>query len=557
MQPIQHVEVDIIIPVHNASKTIEDTVESAMHQEIPQSIASSFPYTISVTVCCYDDASIDDSLNILERLQKRYRSFESQQQQQHKEEEKEVVSVHAERQVEGTFNDQGTQNYTLDSIKSTIIPSRLLVCSSCDGKGRGAGYARNRAIEMNNPSSLEPINATGIKYLCFLDSDDIMHKHRVAEQSHHLLSIQNEETRARTLLGCTFVRDPPDSTWHYSDWANNLSDERLMLERFREITVLQPTWFMPYSVWANVGGYIEAPPQLPQESEGSVHEYVKELNNRHTGFVHLIHLKYDTLETLRLAEDLRFYHSHLQLGGTLSLHRSNIPLVTYRHAVDSTSQSFRTSRILLLRLRVMAFQTSVLCLDSKWHNQYEGKFVIWGAGRDGKDFFKALDDDVQKRVYCFVDVDSKKLNAGYYIHRQQVDESGDDRSNRNDRGAVNKPLNVPIIHFSYLIIDRSLRETVQNEFNEGGIDANSVTGRIDKSRQGFMGESIKAPPMKKQKQSRHLQGQSNLQLRGLSQDLLERLPVVVCVAMYRTNGVLERNVASIGRAEGDDLWHFS
>lgn len=34
------------------------------------------------------------------------------------------------------------------------------------------------------------------------------------------------------------------------------------------------------------------------------------------------------------------------------------------------------------------------------------------------------------------------------------------------------------------------------------------------------------------------------------------LPVMVCVAMYRTGGKLEENVRSIGRKEGVDLWHF-
>ena len=34
------------------------------------------------------------------------------------------------------------------------------------------------------------------------------------------------------------------------------------------------------------------------------------------------------------------------------------------------------------------------------------------------------------------------------------------------------------------------------------------------------------------------------------------LPVVVCVAMYRTDGKLEENVASVGRVEGNTLWHF-
>ena len=38
---------------------------------------------------------------------------------------------------------------------------------------------------------------------------------------------------------------------------------------------------------------------------------------------------------------------------------------------------------------------------------------------------------------------------------------------------------------------------------------------------------------------------------------LATLPVVVCVAMYRTHGILEKNVKSIGRIEGKNLWHFS
>ena len=40
-------------------------------------------------------------------------------------------------------------------------------------------------------------------------------------------------------------------------------------------------------------------------------------------------------------------------------------------------------------------------------------------------------------------------------------------------------------------------------------------------------------------------------------DLLMALPVVVCVAMYRSSGALEANVNLIGRTEGVDLWHFS
>jgi hypothetical protein len=40
-------------------------------------------------------------------------------------------------------------------------------------------------------------------------------------------------------------------------------------------------------------------------------------------------------------------------------------------------------------------------------------------------------------------------------------------------------------------------------------------------------------------------------------NILAKLPVVVCVAMNRTNGVLEANVKNIGRQEGINLWHLS
>ena len=43
---------------------------------------------------------------------------------------------------------------------------------------------------------------------------------------------------------------------------------------------------------------------------------------------------------------------------------------------------------------------------------------------------------------------------------------------------------------------------------------------------------------------------------SIEPEILQQLPVVVCVAMYRSNGALKSNVASIGRCEGMDLWHL-
>eukprot|EP00536_Pseudo-nitzschia_multiseries_P012788 jgi/Psemu1/309417/fgenesh1_kg.508_\ len=383
-----------------------------------------------------------------------------------------------------------------------------------------------------------------------------MHKHRVIEQVLYMVTAVDNETRNRTILGCTFDRDPPDSTWHYSNWANNLSNERLMLEKYREITILQPTWFMPLTVWSMVGGYVEAPPPENGESLSDFLHALRSSSQRPC----LVHPTYDTLSSLRLAEDLRFFHSHLQSGGELRLHRSSLsavtetkpyPLVTYRHTGNNQSQSFRTSRKLLLQLRVLAFQNGVIRVDPRWE-----KFIIWGCGRDGKDFYKALDKDLQERVYCFVDVDAKKLNAGYYVDSTPHRAGKTETTVKKRKTPARK---ISIVHYSFLIPDESERKAVQTEWIS--MDSKSdevVLGRIDKSKSASVANTSEvAPAKKKQKTTSTKAPASELKIRDLDQKLLSHLPVVVCVAMYRTNGVLERNVAKISRTEGEDLWHFS
>ena len=76
-------------------------------------------------------------------------------------------------------------------------------------------------------------------YLCLLDSDYIMHSHRLAHQIAVLNSLPPSQ-RLLTLLGYTFDRIPADSTWHCTKGANSLTDEQLALEG--EGIVLQPTW---------------------------------------------------------------------------------------------------------------------------------------------------------------------------------------------------------------------------------------------------------------------------------------------------------------------------
>lgn len=474
-------KVDVIIPVHNASSTIEETVRSAMDQTIPQHLISQLEsYKMSITVCCYDDGSADESWSILQRLVEEFSNGSS----------------------------EGKQN--------RVAPS-LLTQKSSDGVARGAGFARNKAVAMQNQS-----NENGIlHFLCMLDSDDTMHPHRVAEQVSFMLRMEPDE-RSMTLLGCKFDRDPPDSTWHYSQWANSLDDERLLHERFREVTILQPTWFLSRKRFLDLGGYVEAPKN--RSDMANFYDQEKKAHNR------LVHPLYDTIESLRLAEDLRFFHDHLGSKGTIRLHRTKNALVTYRHT--GTSQSFRTSRKLMLQLRVLALERSVLRSQWLWQ-QDDGRFVIWGAGRDGKDFFKALSDDVRRRVYCMVDVDEKKLAVGRYVNRDLA-------------------ADVPILHFSFLATDDEKRRNIQAEWEVGNSE-DEIKGRINKAKPDGNKEKVQSQPAKKRK----LVKREPLKSHGLDLSKLQRLPVVCCVAMYRTGGALERNVESIGRREGSNLWHFS
>jgi hypothetical protein len=325
-----------------------------------------------------------------------------------------------------------------------------------------------------------------------------------------------EDDRHRVILGCTFDRDPYDSTWHYAEWANGLTDDRLMLERYREVTVLQPTWMMTKARFQSLGGYVQAP-HHPNDTSNDISCLT---TNDHfdsgDGTLRMIHDTYDTPQSLRLAEDLRFFHSHLYANGLLRLHRTKTPLVTYRHRAGM-SQSSQTPRKLLLHLRVLAFEAAVLRGD------WSGLFVVWGAGRDGKDFVKALSKDMRRRVACFVDVDEKKIDSGYYVNKEL-------------------DIRIPIVHFSWLAKDRGKAD---RESSFGRVDKQRKVGRPDKRNEN----DTKSPPPSKK---RRLNAAVDLDL-----SVLPSLPIVVCVAMYRTNGALEANVASIGRTEGKDLWHFS
>ena len=493
------VKVDVIIAVHNAQETIEETVKSAMNQEIPEHLIPSLPLpntTFDVAVCCYNDASTDKSLEILYRLKEDF---------------------------------ENSASLESDESDNNLKPKILIGTAAKGTSSRGAGYARNQAAKLRELDSTLAKSNDGdddiihYHFLCILDSDDIMHPTRIAEQTCVMMSLSEN-----ALLGCQFDRIPKDSTWHYASWANSLSDERVWLEQFRECTLIQPTWFISKSWFESLGGWLEAP-----VTEEEINDLKKATSSTKYRLMHSSEFRETNSGTLRLAEDTRLFYAHLRAGGTIHLHRTSTPLVSYRHRVGM-SQSSGTPRKLLMQLRAKAWEDIVFF--GKQERPYSKEtvwsklgFAIWGAGRDGKDFLKALSPDVASRVVCFVDVDKNKIEKIKYYENPAIGRK------------------IPILHFSALAK------------NPDGCNAeNVVFGRVSKEKNevdfgACDGQKRNAPECNERKKKKQKTQPTH---HFIHPNLLPKLPVAVCVAMYRTNGALESNVASIGRTEGKDLWHI-
>ena len=211
----------------------------------------------------------------------------------------------------------------------------------------GAARARNAGIEQ-----------ASYDWIVTCDADDTSRPQRVAALRR---AAETQPDAKNTLFGSRFSRHPPDATERYAAWANSLSSERLFLERFRECTLIQPTWFFHRALWENAGRY---------DADGET------------------------------CDDLRFFLRHVGRGG--SLHRVEEDLVVY---TLSDGLSSITHRKALVRCRVAAFATQIL--DGDWKGR---KIHVWGAGRDGRCFLNELDALGRvNAVEALYDVDEAKI----------------------------------------------------------------------------------------------------------------------------------------------------
>jgi hypothetical protein len=192
-----------------------------------------------------------------------------------------------------------------------------------------------------------------------------------------------------------------------------------------------------------------------------------------------------------------------------------------------------------------SYSLSFFCLSFvRWTNvAYFGECAV--AGRDGKDFLKALSPSVLSKVVCLVDVDRRKIESIKWYDNPSL---------------LGKGNRIPIMHFSALARD--------NDDVGGGI-GDGKFGRIDK-RKCIEDDFAVASSRQRTPSNDDCRDHERASPTGTTEErnrdgvrepivdpnILRRLPVVVCVAMFRTNGALEDNVASIGRVEGVDLWHM-
>lgn len=100
-----------------------------------------------------------------------------------------------------------------------------------------------------------------------------------------------------------------------------------------------------------------------------------------------------------LADDLRFFHKHIGLGGVIR--RLDHVLVLYRHHGGQLSNT--TPASLLRKVRARAFEERVL---RSWP-----RFSVWGAGRDAKAFMACLSGRSQRKVAAIAEINPAKIGT--------------------------------------------------------------------------------------------------------------------------------------------------
>jgi glycosyltransferase involved in cell wall biosynthesis len=299
--------VSLIVPIYKCARYLEESLECIQRQTYRP-----------LQAVLYDDCSPDDSRLIVEKWLKQNSSREI--------DHREAILV-----------ESGTSEQI--TVKYVTIEADFTVIFASGGANHGPGYARNRAISLSS----------GV-LLCHFDSDDLMRPQRLERQ------VQRWKSRGcpvDVMIGCDFDRYPADSTPYYTNWVNSLTDRDMYNQRFRECTIICPSWMYTRNQFNKIASYVATTNRhlsnsyddesSTRTSSSSVTEF-----DRVRGFVESSEHSLATCKVKRIPEDLFFFLDHLLLGGSIT----KVPevLLTYRYAEGSWALG--TSKQDLAQVRV-------------------------------------------------------------------------------------------------------------------------------------------------------------------------------------------------------------
>ncbi|XP_053309083.1 UDP-GlcNAc:betaGal beta-1,3-N-acetylglucosaminyltransferase-like protein 1 [Spea bombifrons] len=222
---------------------------------------------------------------------------------------------------------------------------------------RGVGFAKNQSIRQSSG-----------RYLCFLDSDDVMMPQRI--------QLQYEATvrHPTSIIGCRVVREPAGATERYTRWINGLTPDQLVTQVYTSHgpSVIMPTWFCSREWFCHVGQFVEDGTGTP--------------------------------------EDLLFFYEHLRKGGDVQ--RVDECLLKYRYHEHAATHSVSEDTIWEHRVRFL--EERVL--------RHWPSFTIWNAGKQGRKLYRSLTADNRAKVVAFCDVDKNKISKGFYTFEESQEQ---------------------------------------------------------------------------------------------------------------------------------------
>lgn len=189
----------------------------------------------------------------------------------------------------------------------------------------------------------------------FLDADDIMKPTRLAQ------TLPLLETHG--IVGGDFERVPIGSTPRYESFHRRVTNDDIksLIYAFRDSMLAMPTVSCTRAAYTRTGGFEEG---------------------------------------VGVPEDLHFMYRAIEKN--VKMVKINKIVTRYRYHHTMTSLSLH--RDLLMKVRVEAFERLIIEKREEWQ-----AFSIWGAGRDGKQFYKHLSSSAKAKVKQWGDIDKNKI----------------------------------------------------------------------------------------------------------------------------------------------------